>query len=144
MELEDINLIARPGNTEELERFISDLRCQLTIRQAFLQTKELLGKGFSHNVKYNRVRDVLKFIYGVQPTGYERERRQVCLASLDDTSRAMCALSFTSKVILSLPDSLFNSLIKGVTGFLKAQGLSDLILSEIKAFIQQTLSDFRA
>jgi hypothetical protein len=119
MELEDINLIAHPGDTEELKRFVSNLKGQLTIRQTLLQTKEPLEKDVSHHVKYNRVRDVLKFICSAQPTGTERERRRLCLASLEDAARAMYALSFTSKAILSLPDPLFDRLIKGVSGFLE-------------------------
>lgn len=41
-----------------------------------------------------------------------------------------------------MSDPLFDSLTKGVSGFLEAHGLSDLLLSEIGVFIQQTISEF--
>lgn len=139
----DVNLIAAaPEVVEDLDRIIHEFQRQAEVTRSLLNAeRELKGK-LSHNIKFNRVRPTLKFIYGPRPATQLQRRRRESMALLDHSSRAMCAIAFTPHAIQKLSDETFEALMRGIATFVQRKKLAELIESEVGHFIQRTLKDF--
>ena len=139
----DVNLIAAaPGVVEDLDRLIHEFQRQADVTRSLLNAERELRSKLSHNIKFNRIRPTLKFIYGPRPANQLQRRRRESMSMLDHSSKAMCALAFTPYAIQQLSDDAFEALMRGISTFVQKKKLAELIESEVGYFIRRTLKGF--
>lgn len=138
-----MNLVAHaPDGVEDLNSTIREFDRQVEVTRSLLTAERVLRGDLTHNIKFNRIRPTLKFIYGQDPQDKIQQQRRESLSALDDSSRALCALAFTPHAILQLTDDTFEALMSGISVFVEKKGLAGLIESRIGHFIRRTLKDF--
>lgn len=89
---------------------------------------------------FKRARQVVSFIYGKSSS---HESRRNCLRQLDDNSKCMCAIAFTTVQLQSLPRATFNDLMKDLPRFVETQHLSHLITTLIATPINRKIAEVR-
>ncbi len=141
--LPSINLVsAAPNNLAELDIILSEIQGQAEVTRSLLRAEQELKGTLTHNIKFNRLRPTLRFIYGPSSEDDTFQRhRQEKLATLGHASKALCALTFTPHALLRLGDSEFNALTRGIAAFVEKKGLAEVIDSQIGQFIHRTLKE---